>query len=452
VDEDPLWLREMQGILEPLGHPTRICPGLPAVCGALEQLDVEVAVVGLPPGRDLEVLGEVKCRRPEVLVVVMSETVSIEGAVACMRGGAFDYLGKASRDPERVRGCVASAMEERRRQRCNEVPRPAASPVGERFGLVGASRAMQRLLRTIESLADNESHVLLQGESGTGKELVARAIHGLSGRRAARFAPVDCGALPEGIVESELFGHERGAFTGALGAPGLLRGAHGGTLFLDEVGELPLAAQAKLLRALQEKQVRPLGAARSQDVDARVIAATHRDLEAMVADGSFRADLFYRLDVVRIEIPPLRERREDVPLLVEHFLAKHAGRGAPGRGIQAQALEMLVESNWPGNVRELENVIESAVALAPGREIRIADLPRTRRACVPRPGPEAIPLSLAAYERCALERALVEARGDASEAARRLGVARSTLYRKLSRHGLGTRTERGEVLEPRDSG
>jgi transcriptional regulator with PAS, ATPase and Fis domain len=281
---------------------------------------------------------------------------------------------------------------------------------------------------------------------------VARALHAASPRAGRRFVPVDCGALPESIIESELFGHTKGAFTGATGARGLFRVADGGTLFLDEIGELPAAVQVKLLRALQEKEVRPVGSADSVPVDIRIVAATHRDLERMIADGEFRTDLFYRLDVVRIEIPPLRERREDIPLLVSHFIAKHARRAQPISGIEDDALELLCTHDWPGNVRELENVIESALALAPGPRVRAADLPfrwsslasgslreaGERRIQTGAAG-EMIPLSLARYECAALERALADAQGDARIAARLLGIGRSTLYRKLGRHGLRAR-------------
>jgi DNA-binding NtrC family response regulator len=216
--------------------------------------------------------------------------------------------------------------------------------------------------------------------------------------------------------------------------------ANHGTLFLDEVGELPLGVQAKLLRALQHKEIRPVGSASAVPVDLRVISATHRDLAEMVAAGGFRADLFYRLDVVRIEIPPLRERREDIPLLVHHFLLKHAGAGGRVTGIEDAALEALVQAEWPGNVRELENAIESALALAPGPRLRIADLPGARRRAAPAAAPPTdLPLSLDAYERCALERALCETGGDATQAARLLGIGRSTLYRRLARHGLPAR-------------
>jgi transcriptional regulator with PAS, ATPase and Fis domain len=296
---------------------------------------------------------------------------------------------------------------------------------------------MRALQRKVESLRHNESNVLIQGESGTGKELVARAIHAASPRRAGPFAPVDCGALPESIIESELFGHERGAFTGALGAPGLFRLAHGGTLFLDEVGEIPLQVQAKLLRALQQREVRPVGGAGAVPVDIRVIAATHRDLAAMVEAGRFRLDLYYRLNVVRLEVAPLRERLDDVALLAGHFLAKHARGTRATVGLEPDALETLVRYAWPGNVRELENVIEASLALARGPRLRAEDLalPAGSRSEPPPPA-HALPLTLEAYERCALERALRESAGDAREAARRLGIGRSTLYRKLARQGL----------------
>jgi two-component system response regulator HydG len=298
----------------------------------------------------------------------------------------------------------------------------------------------------IESLRHNESNVLIQGESGTGKEIVARALHAASPRSGEAFVPVDCGALPESIIESELFGHRRGAFTGAVGAPGLFRMADRGTLFLDEIGEIPSAVQAKLLRALQHKEVRPVGASEAIPVDIRVICATNRDLGAMVSSGLFRVDLYYRLNVVRIEIPRLRERPEDVPQLAHHFLIKHRREGSPVSGFESEALEMLSRYDWPGNVRELENVIESGLALARGERLRATDLCLGEEvpAAVPadRLGPE-LPLSLEAYERCAIERALREAGGDATEAARRLSIGRSTFYRKLSKHGISSRRAPG---------
>ena len=301
-------------------------------------------------------------------------------------------------------------------------------------------------LRTVHSLRHNESTVLVEGESGTGKELVARALHAASPRREGPFVPVDCGALPETIIESELFGHEKGAFTGAVGAPGLFRVAHGGTLFLDEIGEIPPTVQAKLLRALQEKEVRPVGSTRAVPVDLRVICATHRSLQELVGQGSFRQDLFYRLNVVRLALPPLRERREDIPLLAQHLLEQHQPPGRPAKRFSPDALERLCGYDWPGNVRELENAIEAAIALAVGPVLEARDFPVGRAEAADRrhQAPTGLPLSLDAYEREALERALAESGGDAREAARRLGIGRSTLYRKLSRHEIAVpRRERG---------
>jgi len=441
VDDEPLLLRSLGRILEAAGHRTALAEGWeqarPWV--ADPSLDVVLLDLFLGPKSGLEVLERLKRERPEVEVIVMTGHASIESAVGCIRRGAFDYLAKPFGDNHRIRTTVEKALERRRlllrNRELEEELRSHAGPPE----LVGRSARMRGLARTIHGLRHNESHVLVQGESGTGKELVARAIHDASPRAGRAFVPVDCGALPESIIESELFGHEKGAFTGAVGAPGQFRTADGGTLFLDEIGELPLAVQAKLLRALQHKQVRPVGAAAAVSVDLRVVSATHRDLAAMVAEGRFRADLFYRLNVVRIEIPPLRERRADIPLLVQHFLRKVRRAESPIEAIEEEALERLVDHDWPGNVRELENAIESAAALAPGPRLRVADLTTPLRASgrSPAPGPEELPLSLEAYERAALERALRTCGGDASAAARRLGIGRSTLYRKLARHGIG---------------
>jgi DNA-binding NtrC family response regulator len=440
LDDEPLLLAALERILRGEGH-RLVCARHPAEAeAALADPDLDVVLLDLllEGASGLEVLERVKRERPEVEVVVMTGFASVESAVGCMRRGAFDYLAKPFDDAHRVRSTVRRAVERRRLLARN---RELERELRERGGspdLVGRSPALRALARTIESLRHNESHVLIHGESGTGKELVARALHAASPRARGPFVPVDCGALPESVIESELFGHEKGAFTGAVGAPGLFRIADGGTLFLDEIGEVPLSVQARLLRALQHKEVRPVGAGAPVPVDVRFVSATHRDLWSMVEAQRFRADLFYRLDVVRIEIPPLRERREDIPLLVHHFLRKHGRPDSPLAGIEDDALEELVGHAWPGNVRELENVIESALALARGDRLRRADLARAggrRGGAAPAPA-AGIALSLDAYERCALERALAEAEGDATRAARRLGIGRSTLYRKLARHGL----------------
>jgi len=443
VDDEPLLLRALQRILRGDGHRIALAESAEQAEEALADPDLDVVVLDLLLGRQsgLDFLARVKRERPELEVIVITGHASIESAVGCIRSGAFDYLQKPFDDVHRVRSTVRQAIERRRLVARNRELEAELRERGAPASLIGGSAVMRRLARTIHGLRHNESHVLLRGESGTGKELVARAIHAASPRAHGPFAPVDCGALPESIIESELFGHEKGAFTGATGAMGLFRMAHGGTLFLDEIGEIPPNVQAKLLRALQEKEVRPVGGSSAVPVDIRVICATHRDLERMVAEGRFRQDLFYRLDVVRIEIPPLRERRDDIPLLVHHFLRKYRGAHSPVEGIEDEALQALVEAEWPGNVRELENAIESAMALASGPRIRAADLPGARRGAARSAAqvPRDMPLSLASYERLALERALAETGGDAPEAARRLGLGRSTLYRKLAKHGLQAR-------------
>jgi two-component system response regulator HydG len=447
VDDEPILLQSLRRILEGGGYRTVLAESAEAAEPVLSDPNLGVVLLDILLGHasGLELLGRLKRERPEVEVIMMTGHASIESAVGCIRRGAFDYLAKPFDDVHRICTTVGKALERRelvQRNRELEMELLGRSAMPE---LVGNSRKMRNLARTIHSLRNNESHVLIQGESGTGKELVACAIHASSPRSGRDFVPVDCGALPETIIESELFGHEKGAFTGAVGSSGLFRMADGGTLFLDEVGEIPLSVQAKLLRALQNKEVRPVGSSTTVPVDIRVVSATHRDLAEMVSEGSFRADLFYRLNVVRVEIPPLRERREDIPLLVHSFLGKYKTGNSRVEGIEDEALGILVESDWPGNVRELENVIESALALAPGPRLRIEDLPRTRRRSpqVAAASLAGIPVSLEAYERCALERALWECGGDATAAAKRLGIGRSTFYRKLAKYDLRPDSGRG---------
>ncbi|MBW2315355.1 MAG: sigma-54-dependent Fis family transcriptional regulator [Deltaproteobacteria bacterium] len=440
VDDEPLLLRSLARILRAEGHEVLSAASVAEAERHLGDPRLDVALVDLFLGSEdgLELLGRVKDARPELELVMMTGHATVETAVGAMRRGAFDYLAKPFDDPHRVSTTVWKALERRRLVRRN---RDLEDELRGRQGggeLVGRSPGMRALHRTLQSLRHNQSVVLIRGESGTGKELVARALHRASPRADGPFVPVDCGALPVTIIESELFGHEPGAFTDARGAPGLFRMAAGGTLLLDEVGELPAEVQAKLLRALQAKAIRPVGGTRELPVDLRVVSATHRDLDEMVAEGSFRLDLLYRLAVVQIEIPPLRQRREDIPLLAHHFLGKHAGGGEvedPVAGLDDDALEALVAYDWPGNVRELENVIESALALARGPRLRRGDLRLPLQRATSGAAHE-LPLSLDAYERSALERALAECGGDVGLAARRLGLGRSTFYRKLAKHGL----------------
>ena len=383
----------------------------------------------------------------EQKAAILLRAIGEEAAVDMIRRGAFDYLEKPFADPHRVRAVIARAIERRRLvARNRDLERELAQR--SHAALIGSSPQMRSVLRTIDSLRHNESSVLIQGESGTGKELVAAAIHAASPRKDRPFVPVDCGALPESIIESELFGNERGAFTGATGAIGLFRVAEGGTLFLDEIGEIAQSVQAKLLRALQQREVRPVGAAVAVPVDLRIIAATNRDLARAAEQGEFRLDLFYRLNVVRIALPPLRERSDDIPLLAQHFLAKHRRAASPVTGFEPEALAALARHPWPGNVRELENALESALALATGPLLRTRDFSLGRERAAAASG-AALPLSFDAYERNLIERALAESEGDAVAAARRLGVGRSTLYRKLAKHRLAARRPRSEATLPR---
>jgi DNA-binding NtrC family response regulator len=407
--------------------------------GAAEAADRDPEVIVLDvdgrDGAELSRLTAARFRWPESEVIVIATRASVDGATACMRSGAADYLDAGGADLARFSAALFRA---RGRQRLR-LPSTAEAP-GVLDRIVAVSPAMRRLVQTVRTLAESDPNVLIEAESGTGKELLARAIHDLSPRSRGPFVPVDCGALPEGIAERELFGHERGAFTGAhRSAPGLFRSADGGTLFLDEVGELSPALQAKLLRALQEREVRPLGATAALAVDARIVAATNRDLTAEVRAGRFRADLFYRLRVVALSIPPLRERPEDLPALASRFLAT-ASRGGRIQGFEPDVLEALLARSWEGNVRELQNAIEAAAALARGPLIGLSDL-RLGSARAPlRPAPRELPLALEAYEAECLREVLSHAGGDVAQAARILGIGRSTLYRKLARHELARRS------------
>jgi DNA-binding NtrC family response regulator len=440
ADDDGAVVRWLRRALEPEGFLVEEASDAGAlVAGLARDPDVVLLDLRLGDAQGVELIPEIRRRSPDTEIVVMTGYASVDSAVACMRAGAFDYLEKPFPDRVRVAHTLRCALERRRLRTRN---RELETELEERSALariVGQSPPMRRVLQLVRDLARSESSVLIQAESGTGKELLARAFHETSPRRAGPFVPVDCGALPEGIFESELFGHARGAFTGATReSPGLFRAANGGTLFLDEVGELPLALQAKLLRALQEREVRPLGAAGAVPVDVRVVAATNRDLDAEVRAGRFRTDLFYRLRVVEVALPPLRERREDIPLLVAHFLERSAAGGGVG-GIEPDALAALLHRPWPGNVRELANAIEAAAALARGPRLTLADLrvsPAEASAEATAAAPGGLELSLAAWERACIEATLQRVGGDVRRAAALLRVGRSTLYRKL-RKGSG---------------
>jgi len=393
------------------------------------------------PGMDgMQLLPELARRQPGATLILMSAYGTEELALEAMKLGAYDYLAKPFQPSEALL-TIRKAQERERLRRANQLlRREVQRSVGER-PIVAASPPMIELLEVMERAAAFKATVLLTGESGTGKEVMARAIHAQSPRRDEAFVAINCGAIPETLLESELFGHARGAFTGAdRPRRGLLVEASGGTLFLDEIGELPTPLQVKLLRVLQEEEVHPLGESKPRAVDVRVIAATARDLEDEVAAGRFREDLFYRLNVVRLEVPPLRERRQDIPLLVDHFFAAFRdGLDKPLVGIADEALERLVAYSWPGNVRELENVIERAVILAAGDRLELSDLPENLVQSESGSG-DARDLSLKRVRRAAeaetIRRALRATGGNRTHAARLLEISHRALLYKIKDYAI----------------
>jgi len=404
--------------------------------------DIVLCDLRMPGIGGLELVPELIRRRPDATVILMSAWATDELALEAMRRGAYDYLAKPFPPSEALLAIRKAQERERLRRESRLLRREMERSLGER-PIVAASRAMIEVLETVERVAEFKATVLLTGESGTGKEVLARAIHAQSPRRNEAFVAVNCGAIPEALLESELFGHAKGAFTGADRARrGLFVEADGGTLFLDEVGELPLSLQVKLLRVLQEEEVRPLGESKARRVDVRVIAATARSLEAEVAAGRFREDLFYRLNVMHLHVPALRERREDVPLLIDHFLERFRKQlGRPVRAVADDALERLVAYSWPGNVRELENVIERAVILARGDRVTLQELPGN----IAHPDPAAElaaggDLSLRRARRAAeieaIRAALRATGGNRTHAARVLEISHRALLYKMKEYGI----------------
>ncbi len=388
-------------------------------------------------GRDgLFLLDQIKSIDEEAIVVIMTAFSSVDTAVAALRKGAYDYVTKPFVNEDLVQ-TIKNAAQHRRLFRENRVLRRELNKNYSFSEIVGKSDALARVFDLVNKVADTSANVLIQGESGTGKELIARSIHFNSGRSERPFLAVNCGALTESLLESEMFGHVKGAFTGAAAdKKGLFRSVDGGTLFLDEVGEMPASLQVKLLRALQEHQVTPVGSSLAVTFDARIVAATNRDLEAEVAEGRFRKDLFYRLNVIEIDIPPLRERRGDIPLLIKHFISQAArSQNAPERSLTLEAAEALANYAWPGNIRELEHVIERAVILS-GDEINIESLPAKIQASANALAISGERPSLDEAEKQYILGTLKFANDDKVSAAKMLGIDLSTLYRKLKRYEL----------------
>ncbi len=417
--------------------------------------DVVLTDFKLPNQSGVELLKQIKTVLPRTEVAIMTGHGSIESAVDAMKLGAYDYIEKPFR-VEKMRLLLQRMADKVRLVNENAFLRDKVNTDENLDGIIGSSVGMQDVLRMISRLKDTRTPVLISGESGTGKELVARAIHFRGALAKSNFVAVDCGALVPTLMESELFGYEKGAFTGATKTKsGLFQAANGGTIFLDEIGELPLEMQTKLLRVLQEKEVRPVGSNEKFNVDVRVIAATNRDLEAAYRAGTFRKDLYFRLNVVTVHLPPLRERRSDIPMLVHHFLNRYT----PGIHLQvtAAAMKSLLQYDWPGNVRELENCIARAVTLGDHHTIDVQDLPpaiRTEQPATQETNPQdANSLSttaLAEMERMTILRVFEQAHGDKALAGKMLGISRATLYRKLKRYNIAPRGG-VEKIEPQEA-
>ena len=399
----------------------------------------------MPEMTGLEFLERVKKMLPRSEVAVMTGHGSVETAVQAMKLGAYDYIGKPFSPLDELRLFLKRMAEKIQLVAENQFLKERVDTEAGMHGIVGASPNIQDVLRVITRLKDTRTPVLITGESGTGKELVARAIHFRGAFAERPFIAVDCGSLVPTLIESELFGYEKGAFTGALRSkPGLFQSANGGTIFFDEIGELPLELQAKLLRVLQEKEVRPVGSNQRSKVDVRVLAATNRDLETAYKNGTFRKDLYFRLNVVTVHLPPLRERRSDIPMLANWFLEKFA----PGRAkqISAAAIKCLVEYDWPGNIRELENSLERAVALGDGNVINASDLPPAiaELTLSPAAGSSSVPAlhstDLEDIERATIQQVFAQVNGDKAQAGKMLGISRATLYRKLKRYNIQPRS------------
>jgi DNA-binding NtrC family response regulator len=458
VDDEETILRSLGRILTQAGCDVRTAKDGDSALTAIgqETLDVVLLDLRLPGGKDgLEILREIKTVSPQVEVILMTGYATVDDAVAAVKAGAYDFLTKPFDSADVVVLAVEKAAERRRLvDRLRHLERELEERGG--FGeMVGTGPKMRHVFRIIESVAPSNSTVLILGESGTGKELVARAIHTRSPRRDRTFVPINCAAIPENLLESELFGTVAGAFTGAKDKRGLFEVAHKGTLFLDEIGEIPLALQAKLLRVLQEGEIRRVGETKGQTVDVRIIAATNVNLAEAKEKGTFREDLYYRLNVLPIRLPPLRERREDIPLLAAHFLRKHGRRaGKAMRAIEPEALARLQRHAWSGNVRELESTLERAVVICQGENLTDNDLtfawemadespprpavitPAATAHDVTLPYPEAKQRAMEIFDRSYLTTLLAQTDGNVSVASRQAGLDRSNFRRLLRRYDI----------------
>lgn len=443
VDDEPSIRKVLSAQLRRQGHEVVAVDDGAAAMTRLEEeaFHVVVSDLKMPQVGGLELLTWVREQHPGLPVILITAHGTVDTAVEALKQGAFDYISKPF-DQAELQAVVAKAIAVESRNTTRLQPSGTS-----RFDIVGTTPRMREVFAMVERVAPSPSNVLITGESGTGKELVARAIHGQSTRAGCAFIQINCGAIPDNLFEAELFGYQRGAFTGAVAdKPGRFELAEGGTLFLDEVGELPLEMQVKLLRALQERQIDRVGGLHPIPIDVRLVAATNADLAAAVEEGRFRRDLFYRLNVIPISLPPLRERIDDVPLLAEHFLRRFNERlGKEVHRLEPAAMAMLMEHDWPGNIRELENVMERVVLLADGDRIGPDDLAGLRSPAAPAALEEDLDdLGLKEYvrvhtaklERARIRRVLQAEEGNVTRAAKRLGISRKSLQTKMKDYGL----------------
>jgi DNA-binding NtrC family response regulator len=447
VDDERVVREGCRDVAQALGFSTFTAENADQAYKVLDSTSVDVILLDLrlPGIGGLEALRQIKQRRPETVVIVVTGYATVQSAVHAMKHGAYDYVTKPFNMDElrllldRVTGHLKLTTE-------NRILREQVKARHGFGGLVGRAPEMERLYRIITKAANSTHPVLIMGESGTGKEVVARAVHYTGIYKDKPFIPVDCGSLVPTLIESELFGYVKGAFTGAQHPKhGLLSMADGGTVFLDEIGELPIDLQSKLLRALQEKEIRPVGGTKAVPINVRILAATNRDLEQAVQQGTFRRDLYFRLNVLTLRIPPLRERKQDLPLLVGHFLERAERSTGFQRNISDEALKLMLAYEWPGNVRELENCLDRACALTSGPTIHVGDLPtsiqnwhvQTQAAASPQAvtAPTNGIVPIADMEKQAILEAIDRLHGDKLEAARLLGIGKTTLYRKLKEYG-----------------
>jgi len=444
VDDETAILDTLEILFRGEGYEVSVADSGPKALAALEdeKPDIVLTDIRMPGATGLEVLAHARVVDPEIAVILMTAQASLQSAVRAVNEGAYYYLQKPFANDELLAICARAGEARQLRVENRKLKKEISSRDRKTSGRpIGGAPRFVEVLELAETVAVTDSTVLISGESGTGKELVARYIHRLSERNDEPFLSINCGALPESLLESELFGHVKGAFTGAVkDKDGLLVAAEGGTFFLDEIGEMSPATQVKLLRAIQEREVIPVGATATVEVDVRIIAATNRDLEEEIARGAFRSDLYYRLNVIQLHLPPLRERRGDIPVLAKYFLTARNGEDGSGHTLSDEAMAALAAYDWPGNVRELENALERAVVVSTREVITPDALPkRVLEAPPPRLAASELPPNptMEVVERAYILWVLQSEGGNKTRAAEVLGIDPSTLYRKLNRYGIG---------------